>query len=357
VLTLAPKKRSEIDGSVDRPYSDHEIVSTPRYPLAPLFAPLSELASEMTILKGVHVNTANHPVGVLHFTRLRLGVSSAHSTFAEIIGMHSDGTQALSAATLGEQYVQQFSPEWTDLQTVIPVLEKMSSDEIRRLSEAMREKAGDFQRQTTIRSSARGADEARDAAEFFARAAHAAKPNRDASLRAKDTTNFYRFFEDAAWIVENDLARSVFVHLADWDTHLNSDEMQAKVMPFLVGSFKWFVNRLKTSRNRYGSLFDQTLIMIGSELGRFPKTNTFKGKDHFPEVCYAFTGAGVRKGESFGATGRFIEALPIDVSTGRQKSGGHRVNVTDVGTTLLRVFGVAPEPYGYLGETLDFLRS
>lgn len=69
-----------------------------------------------------------------------------------------------------------------------------------------------------------------------------------------------------------------------------------------------------------------------------------------------FMGAGIPGGRAFGRTGRMMEALPIDLNTGRATgNGGSVVTLDDVGATLLRSVGVDPELYGNSGRHLPFL--
>jgi uncharacterized protein (DUF1501 family) len=117
-----------------------------------------------------------------------------------------------------------------------------------------------------------------------------------------------------------------------------------------------FIEELAKRTNSHGALLDQVRIIVGSELGRFPKLNAERGKHHFPEVPMLFMGAGIPGGRAFGRTGRMMEALPMDLNTGRPTgNGGSPVTLDDVGATLLRSVGVDPELYGNSGRHLPFL--
>jgi hypothetical protein len=58
----------------------------------------------------------------------------------------------------------------------------------------------------------------------------------------------------------------------------------------------------------------------------------------------------------FGRTGAHLQAVPVSLRTGRDvATGGELLTLDDIGTTLLHMVGLDPEPRGYLGRRLDFL--
>jgi uncharacterized protein (DUF1501 family) len=135
-----------------------------------------------------------------------------------------------------------------------------------------------------------------------------------------------------------------------WDTHTFNSERQAREAKRLE-----IVARFLAALDRRG-LADRTLVVVGSEIGRFPALNGQHGKDHFPEAPLLFYGAGVRGGAAYGRTGRRMEGLPVSLATGKDARGGHMVTLDDVGATLLHLGGVEdPRALGYEGAILDFL--
>jgi uncharacterized protein (DUF1501 family) len=103
------------------------------------------------------------------------------------------------------------------------------------------------------------------------------------------------------------------------------------------------------------------VVVVGSELGRFPVLNTNEGKDHWPETSFMIMGPGINtgggKGASFGTTGTFMEGKKMNKTTGKPDEAGSHVRIDDVGTTLLGIAGFKPEVYGYQGERLRFLEQ
>jgi hypothetical protein len=137
-----------------------------------------------------------------------------------------------------------------------------------------------------------------------------------------------------------------------WDSHSHNLSQQTEMSEQLGPLLLRFVQRLHKA-----NLLQSTLIIAISEMGRYPILNSNQGKDHFPEVPALLIGAGIAgAGHAFGATDRRMAALPIDLSTGRSRVGGHLVTIDDVGTTVLQVAGIKdPSVYGYVGTPLDFL--
>ena len=166
------------------------------------------------------------------------------------------------------------------------------------------------------------------------------------------------------WLFENDLTRCFELNVGGleqpWDTHtFNAERQKSASVPLAM--IARFLGELEHRRGRRGPLSDETLVVMGSEIGRFPALNGAKGKDHFPEAPCVLFGAGVDtgggKGAVYGRTGKDMAALPVSVRTGASVStGGHPLLLDDLGATLLYLGGV-PDPtvYGYEGKILDFL--
>src|SRR5262245_22713031 len=145
------------------------------------------------------------------------------------------------------------------------------------------------------------------------------------------------------WILENDLCTAVHVHVGGlkWDSHMNNEQIQTRMTTNLVPMLLKLVNGLKARRNEHGGVWDNSAIMLASEIGRFPKLNNLKGKDHFPEKLVTCLGPWFRGGEVFGVTGSQYEASLLDLGSGKTaKKTGHWVKLDDVGATALRVMGI-----------------
>jgi hypothetical protein len=169
-----------------------------------------------------------------------------------------------------------------------------------------------------------------------------------------------RDLQRTLWFLENDLTRGVFVKVFfDWDSHYNNAKKQTSANNGFVEVADRFFDELHKRRNAFGSLADQTMVVIGSELGRFPLLNTNLGKDHFPETTLTFMGPNINtndgKGARFVPTGKMMEGLKVSLKTGQPDANGTEVFLDDVGATMLHAVGMNPALYGYRGRRLTFL--
>jgi hypothetical protein len=166
----------------------------------------------------------------------------------------------------------------------------------------------------------------------------------------------------ARWAFENDLTKCAFIRVTGlaWDTHVDNSK-QVSLNSDISDLLSRFLSDLSSTRQPRGPLDEQTLVVVGSELGRNPRMNRQKGKDHFPEIPLLFFGAGINtnggRGATFGQTGREMESLPISTKDGKPSGGHDLIELDDVGATLLRIAGVEPTVYGYDGRSLEFLRE
>src|SRR5262249_22957095 len=115
------------------------------------------------------------------------------------------------------------------------------------------------------------------------------------------------------------------------------------------------LQRMAAESNAFGPLLDNTLILMLSELGRYPRLNDSQGKDHFPEVPVLIAGSRYGRGEAYGATGRAMESQPVSLTSGRPERSGQIPDINDLGATLLEIAGHDPRVYGYVGRVLPFI--
>jgi uncharacterized protein (DUF1501 family) len=202
------------------------------------------------------------------------------------------------------------------------------------------------------------ANNLRETAELFARVAVAPKfaPVEWAHTHEGDYHNGSDL-QRALWLFENRLARCVTVYVGkqDFDTHFWNTTIQPAMAEYLAFLLDKLLVELDHRTLDGRPLSRQTVMIVGSEIGRFPRLNAAHGKDHFPQVPHLFYGPGIATGASYGATGPTMASVPISLANGRPERGGHLLRVDDIGTTLLALDGANPEQYGYSGEHLRFL--
>lgn len=85
--------------------------------------------------------------------------------------------------------------------------------------------------------------------------------------------------------------RCVEVTLNGWDTHANNAEGQRRQVDILDPAVASLVRGLKER-----DLFDDTILLVGTEFGRTPKINVAEGRDHWPHGFSVLLGGGGLKG-------------------------------------------------------------
>jgi uncharacterized protein (DUF1501 family) len=348
ITTTDPKTRADVEAWVDVPYAPGAIVDAGGLRLGPHFAPLAKAAPRIAIVNGVQVRTANHNTGREQFLRMRTGTRADMPTLLQVIGLGRD-TQAVGCMTW-----QYGAPQFQAL------FDDTSPDDLRRIAAALRpqSKGLGVHGPEGIASGA-NVDEA---ATLLERVAKVERIKYETWSADGDAQRLAQSLQRALWAFENDLTRAFELNVGGidqpWDTHSFNTERQTK-MAKLVPIVARFFAELEKRRTSRGALVDETLVVMGSEIGRYPGLNGQMGKDHLPEIPLVFFGAGVDsggKGASYGRTGKKMESVPIALATGRDAAAGHTLVLDDVGTTLLRIAGVGdPSVYGYRGAVLDFL--
>lgn len=372
VFTTDPRVKSDVASGVDVPYRADAISSFGDHVVGPHLALAGDAVKQLTIINGVHTHVLNHVSGSRQLLRMKIGADGRMPTLLHILGAQRD-TQPV-----GELYVNVdgssngvFAPHFlgsvdgdTDFYDLV---EATSGDDLRRLAriyggQASRLARGDRLSHEQLAT----ASNITDCARFFERVADVAPmkredwysdryPNQKAMWGYTEKGIAYSF-QRILWALENDLASCVVAQQDGWDTHLTNTLTQSRLAGWLYPALARFIDGLRTRRNRHGSLLDNTVVVLASELGRFPRLNLFDGKDHLPEAPMILLGKKLRKGV-FGATGKLMEAQPISFETGRAQQGGERVMLDDVSATLLSMAGIDPISYGYTGRPLEFMTA
>lgn len=362
VYTTDPKSRADVDARVDVPYNANDIVDAGGLQFGPHFAKLKRWAGKMAIVRGVQVRTANHESGALQMLRMKTAVSPNMPAILDIIGWHRE--QPLASVTMGRTSSLEHSPgsfggpTGDSDKTIIDSLDDLSPDDLEMLASTYRrhlERAGSWHTE----AAAHTRDHLAQAAALFDKL-KTSKPFQERTGSPSGRGSVGRDLQRTIWLLENDLTRSVYVKVfLDWDSHYNNAKKQTGANGTWVDAADRFFEDLETRRNQFGPLAAQTMVVIGSELGRFPLLNTNLGKDHFPETTITFMGPNINtndgKGVSFVPTGRMMEGRKVSLKTGLPDEQGSEIFLDDIGATMIHAVGMNPAIYGYRGRRLGFL--
>jgi hypothetical protein len=336
VMSTDPKVPAEVESGVDIPFEEKAILSAGSLRLGPLLKPLAPFASRMALLNGVLRGIANHPAGRDTFWRCKGRVTKKAPTLTEIVATVRDG-QPLGALT-GDDVMQ-----------LHHLFAREDSENFRELASAAR-----FHARANTPN-----DPFAAAAALFDRL-----PSATRFIVGRHEGRFSGVFHQldrTAWLIENDLASAFGINAGQseepFDSHNHNTKTQITISEEILPAVARFLTQLSQRRNAHGNLLDNTTVLLGSELGRFPYLNGWRGKDHFPEAPFIVLGAAIeRGGTAWGATGRRMEALPISFADGKPDRSGRRPHLEDVGSTLLGWYGFSdPSVFGYGGDPLRFL--
>jgi uncharacterized protein (DUF1501 family) len=364
LYTTDPKIAGEVDPIVTLP-TENRVVTAGELRLGPHFAPLSRWASEMTVLNGVQVRTVNHDTGQKQFFHLKTNIVDVMPSALDVIATRRNG-QPLGVAYVNLSSRAMHSPAYFGTADqfyfgkgdIFEQAARARPDELEALTKVLRQQA------SAIGRSGPGWREAEQTAIYLAEVAdffeHVAKvPPLAPTERSTDyaVQGMAESLERALWLIEHDLCCGVVLDLGllGWDSHIRNEAKQGEMNGNFAKFFDDYLADLHARKNRHGVLAQQTVTVVGSELGRFPRQNDMLGKDHLPQTSFLFTGPGIHAGKSFGRTGRRMEGLPIAYRNGDHVDAGRVPFLDDVGATLLHLAGLDPERYGYSGQVCEFL--
>lgn len=367
IYTVDPKTTNEVEAGVDVPFAASEIIESNGSRLGPCFKPLAKWLPQVAIVNAVRQNSANHLSGLANVLRCKTATTVGTPSLLEIIGSRRQ-REATGAINIGTVMNSAFSPAFLgspdkltfgDRPGLFEHLEQADPQDLVDAAKALRREAEPLRKPRASDIERVSGDNLVQAADLFDAMAKAPrfKPI-DWPLESEAYYKHGRDLQRALWMFENGLTRCVVLCICgqDFDTHLENDRDQRLLNDYLGGLLDLLFGELTRRIVDGKPMSQQTLVMVGSEIGRYPRLNSSRGKDHFPQASHLFFGSSVAAGTTYGATAANLVSMPISLSTGRpQKTGGHLLRVDDVGTTLLALDGADPERFGYSGERMEFL--
>lgn len=148
----------------------------------------------------------------------------------------------------------------------------------------------------------------------------------------------------AASLVSQGLARVVSVQnerFGNWDTHADNDPRQSLALELLFERLGVFVETLALTPGQYGgSVLDETVVVVVSEMGRTPQLNGGRGRDHWGTTSAMLLGPGITTDRVVGAYGPYFYGEAVDYASGELSASGRLVAGGDFGATLLTLAGM-----------------
>jgi hypothetical protein len=362
VYATDPKTRAAVEPWVDVPFESSQIVATRQGEFGPGFRDLAPWSEQLAILRGVVTHTVNHDHGTWQFGRMKARTDRQMPLLMDLVGSERRDSQALALLQLSPpvlhedtspHLVSSISDE-TGREGLLPRLQSLDAEAGAALSRQLQRMA-----QPRGASAAEGVsrDNILQASAFLAKVA-AAKPFVAERWSAREGAGAWSLIlQQALWALDNDLTCALEIYFPGWDSHANNHQLQSAKGALFGELFARFLRELKARRNAHGSLLDQTVGVVGSELGRLPRLNVRGGKDHLPEAPFFFFGGRHIRPGIYGTTDRRMVAEPVDLRSGQPSRSGERMSLENVGATLLAIAGMDPELYGYGRAPLRFVES
>jgi hypothetical protein len=129
------------------------------------------------------------------------------------------------------------------------------------------------------------------------------------------------------------------ITLADvnsWDTHDRNATQHERYQSFFQA-----MGKLCESLKRAG-IYDETMVLITSEMTRTPRRNAKTGKDHWAHTSALLLGPGVRGGAVVGATNESVESLPVDLESGDVSDSGQLNKYDNFAAGIAEFMGIDP---------------
>lgn len=136
---------------------------------------------------------------------------------------------------------------------------------------------------------------------------------------------------------------------ATFDDHTNIDQ-HGFHWEALFAHLDWTLSLMDaTPGPSGGTLAEETVVVVISEMGRHPQLNSHGGKDHWTFTSAMLLGAGVAGGRTVGAYDASFMGEPVDLGSGEVSASGVSLTPAHLGATLLALGDVDPGEWGEAG--------
>ena len=129
-----------------------------------------------------------------------------------------------------------------------------------------------------------------------------------------------------------------------WDTH-EDNSPQSPQFDTLFSGITGLLEQLTNTPGPSGDpLIDDTLVVVLSEMGRTPRYNRDRGRDHWPYTSAMIIGNTPSGGREIGAYDQQFSGVGVDPASGDLVPESLGVSAEDFGATLLALADVDPAP-------------
>jgi len=147
----------------------------------------------------------------------------------------------------------------------------------------------------------------------------------------------------AAEALHSGLSRAVQLSIGSgFDTHDDNDQ-QSDLFEEVFDGMLSLMETLEATEGENGSLLDETVVWLFSEMGRTPLLNDDAGKDHWPYTSCLITGAGVRGEAIIGSTDETQVGEACNMETGEFESEGALLQSENTIAGILELLSAQPD--------------
>jgi uncharacterized protein (DUF1501 family) len=127
-----------------------------------------------------------------------------------------------------------------------------------------------------------------------------------------------------------------------WDTH-GANYMQSDHFNELFSGLSGLMAELDQRQSLSGgTLADEVVVVVFSEMGRFPKLNSRLGKEHWTSTSAILIGAGIAGGQVIGGYDSSVMGQPVDLGSGEVSGTGEKLQPAHLGATLFALADMDP---------------
>jgi uncharacterized protein (DUF1501 family) len=131
-----------------------------------------------------------------------------------------------------------------------------------------------------------------------------------------------------------------------WDTHADNDNQQSPLWESLFSGLGQLLQSLAlTPGSAGGTLADETVVVVLSEMGRTPALNAFNGKDHWPFTSAMLIGPNLAGDRVIGGFDENFYGRNVDPVSGDTTDSGQILSSEAIGATLLAMADIDPLAY------------